>query len=277
MLNFIYWDPAREILPFNIPFLGRPILWYGFFFALGFLLGYLLLVQLLKQSFSSKVAKAAAERALAYSVVGVIVGARLFDVLFYQDFASLRSDPWGALQPWQGGLASHGGAVGLVIALALFFKKEKNHLKGLSFLGFLDFICLPAAVIGGCIRIGNFFNQEILGTLTNAPFGVIFGHPADGSFPVPRHPVQLYEAFFYFFVALLLFFQRKKLKEKNKGKTLGLFLTLIFGFRFLIEYVKTEQSVLLEGSSFFTMGQFLSIPFFLAGIFLLIRVHRKTS
>ena len=274
MLNFIFWDPSREMFSFNLPFLGRPILWYGFFFALGFLLGYFLLVYLLKRFLTAKIAKDLAEKALVYGVLGVVIGARLGDVLFYQDWHTLGQNPWVILQPWQGGLASHGGALGLIIALAFFFKKEKARLPKLSFLGFLDFICLPAAVISGFIRIGNFFNQEILGTPTTLPFGVIFGHPADGSYPLPRHPVQLYESFFYFFLALVFFILKKDL-AKRQGKTLGLFLTLVFGFRFLIEYVKTEQSALLGAQEVLTMGQILSIPFFLFGLFLLYKKNKK--
>ncbi len=274
MLNFIFWDPAREMFSFNLPFLERPILWYGFFFALGFLLGYFLLVYLLKRFVPSKIAKDLAERALVYGVIGVIVGARLGDVLFYQDWHTLRLHPWTILQPWQGGLASHGGALGLVIAFAFFFKKEKARLPDLSFLGFLDFICLPAAIIGGFIRIGNFFNQEILGTPTTLPIGIVFGHPADGSLPLARHPVQLYEASFYFLLALIFFIRKKDLGTKRQGRTLGLFLTLVFGFRFLIEYVKTEQSVLMGTQDLLTMGQILSVPFFLAGLFLLYKTKK---
>ncbi|MBS0628359.1 MAG: prolipoprotein diacylglyceryl transferase [Verrucomicrobia bacterium] len=273
MLSFIFWDPAREMFSFNLPFLGRPILWYGFFFALGFLLGYFLFVNSLKRIFPSKTAKELAEKALVYGVIGVIMGARLGDVFFYQDFHVIRSNPWIILQPWQGGLASHGGVVGLVIALALFFKKERSHLSKLSFIGFLDFVCLPSAIIAGFIRIGNFFNQEILGTQTTLPFGVIFGHPADGSFPTPRHPVQIYESLFYFFLGFLFYLHKKDLGGKKQGKTLGLFLILVFGFRFLIEYLKTEQSALI-GSSILTMGQFLSIPFILAGLALLYKTRK---
>lgn len=274
MLSFIFFDPAREMFSFNLPFLGRPILWYGFFFALGFLLGYFLFVNNLKRIFSSKTAKELGEKALVYGVVGVIIGARLGDVLFYQDFHIIRSNPWIILQPWQGGLASHGGVLGLVIALALFFKKERSHFSKLSFIGFLDFVCLPSAVIAGCIRIGNFFNQEILGMPTTLPFGVIFGHPADGSFPTPRHPVQIYESLFYFLLALIFYLRKKDLGSKKQGKTLGLFLILIFGFRFLIEYLKTEQSVLMGSKDIFTMGQLLSIPFILIGLFLLYKVNK---
>lgn len=277
MLNFIFWDPSREIFSFNLPFLGRPILWYGFFFALGFLLGYFLLVYLLGRFLPKKQAKDLAEKALAYGVLGVIIGARLGDVLFYQDWYLLKSNPWIILQPWQGGLASHGGALGLVLALALFFKKEKKHLPSLSFIGFLDFICLPAAIIAGFIRIGNFFNQEILGTPTDLPFGVIFGHPADGSFPLPRHPVQLYESAFYFLLALLFFIRKKDLGHQRQGRTLGLFLALVFGFRFLIEYVKTEQSALIGIQSIFTMGQLLSVPFFIVGLLLLYKTRKNKN
>ncbi len=272
MIAFIFWNPAREILPFNIPFLGRPILWYGFFFALGFLLGYFFFTRSLQRFFSKKKAKELAEKALVYGVIGVIFGARIGDILFYQDFAYFKCDPWIIFRPWEGGLASHGGAVGLVLALALFFKKEKKHLQGLSFLGILDLVCLPAAIIACFIRIGNFFNQEILGTVTKLPFGVIFGNPADGSLPIPRHPVQLYESLFYF--SLAGFFWLKKSNNEQQGKTLGFFLTFIFGFRFLIEYLKTEQSALIGTAEPFTMGQILSIPFFLTGLFLLYKTRK---
>jgi len=272
----MFWDPPREVFPYPIPFLGRPILWYGFFFALGFFLGYLLFSYLLRSKFHPKTSKDIAESSLLYAVIGVVVGARVADVLFYQDLSILKTDPRSILQPWQGGLASHGGVAGLVIALFLLFKKEKKKLGTLSFFGLLDFVCLPASVIAGFIRIGNFFNQEILGTPTTLPFGVIFGHPADGSFPALRHPVQLYEAVFYFCTALVLFLGKKNLGEKNQGKTLGLFLTFIFGFRFLIEYVKTEQSAHLQNFPL-TMGQILSIPFFIIGLIILYRARKHPS
>lgn len=305
MLSTIFWDPSREIFSFNLPFLGRPLLWYGFFFALGFFLGYFILVYSLnryflqhpffvekeilkkekaeayllakgfkKQEKESLVerlnaflkkepflekryemekilketvislknrGKILAEKALVYAVLGAIIGARLFDVFFYQDLASTLKDPLSIIKVWEGGLSSHGGTLGALIALALFAKKERQFMPSLSFLGFLDFVCLPSAVIAGFIRIGNFFNQEILGTYTTLPFGVVFGHPADGSFPMPRHPVQIYESLFYFTVAFVLFLFRKRPKEEQ-GKTVGLFLMLLFGFRFGIEFLKTEQS-----------------------------------
>jgi prolipoprotein diacylglyceryltransferase len=114
-------------------------------------------------------------------------------------------------------------------------------------------------------------NQEILGTKTTVPWAVIFGHPADGSIPTPRHPVQLYEALFYFILAAILFLFQKPLLKKNNGKLLGIFLTLLFGFRFFIEYFKVEQSAQLSHFSLLSMGQILSIPFFFLGAFLLFR------
>ncbi len=257
---------------FPIPLLGRPILWYGFLFACGFLVGYLLLVYLLKRYFPKAVEKEkvypVADKLLVYVVIGTLVGARLFDVLFYQSFSSLMQDPLSALYFWEGGLASHGGAAGILLALWLFSKRYKR----LRFLNLLDLLVIPACFAGVFIRVGNFINQEILGKPTELPWAVIFLHPADGSFPVPRHPVQLYEACFYFLLGWGLWLYRRKLS--SPGKLGGLFLLICFSFRFLIEGLKEEQSVYFSSNSYFSMGQLLSIPFVLLGIFL---VFNKNS
>jgi phosphatidylglycerol---prolipoprotein diacylglyceryl transferase len=279
MLGYWVWDPKKEVLPLNIPFLGRPILWYGVFFAIGFLLGYLFLVYLLRRYFfhsrlqedSVKMSKALAEKILLYSVLGVVAGARLVDLVFYQGVQEIARDPLVLFRVWEGGLASHGGVVGLLASTFLFFRKKRSALEPLSFVGFLDFLCLPAAIISVCIRIGNFFNQEILGTLTTLPWAIIFLHPADGTAPGPRHPVQLYEAFFYGCLAIFLWKAKKHLGGKKQGKITGLFLTIVFSFRILVEYVKMEQSSLFASSSFFTMGQYLSVPLLLLGVFLLLQ------
>lgn len=283
MVGAFFWDPPREMFAFNIPFLGRPILWYGFFFALGFLLGYLLLVYLLKEyflhsktEFSSKKPKAIAEKALMYAILGVLLGARLVDVLFYQDWREIAHSPLMVFEVWKGGLASHGGVLGVIVAFFILAKKEKKLFSPLTFLGFLDIVCLPAALLAGFIRVGNFVNQEILGTMTCLPWGVIFGHPADGTFPTARHPVQLYEAIFYFFLAALLFAFRKKTAAKKPGAIAGLFLIVLFLFRFLVEYVKVEQSAYLGRGAFCTMGQLLSIPMILLGVFLFVRSCKKS-
>lgn len=260
-MSYIYWDPAREMLPFNLPLLGRPILWYGFFFALGFFLGYWVLVYLLKDR---KEPRRDAERITLYVIVGTLVGARLADVLFYQSPALYLHDPLMIIKVWEGGLASHGGAVGALLSLALLAPKIK-----IRWISLVDLVVIPAALGGALIRIGNFFNQEILGTITNVPWAVVFGHPMDGTAPVPRHPVQLYESLFYFVLFFVLFFLwRAKPSLRKPGKMSGLFFISVFTFRFFIEFFKTEQSELLRSGALLDMGQWLSLPLIALGFYL---------
>jgi phosphatidylglycerol:prolipoprotein diacylglycerol transferase len=272
MISYISWDPSRGMFNFNLPILNRPILWYGFFFALGFFAGYLLLTYLLRRYFhylgkdhiKQRAAKMA-EQLTLYVVIGALAGARLGDVLFYQNWAQIARDPFSIIAFWEGGLASHGGAVGILIALWLFSKKTKT-----PFWTAVDFTVIPTAAAAIFIRIGNFFNQEILGVPTSLPWGVLFLHPADGGPIVPRHPAQLYEAIAYAMVlAALLFYWRCHPPFAKRGRLTGLFLVLVFSLRFLIEFLKMEQSAHLSCSGCLTMGQYLSIPFILLGIWLL--------
>jgi len=267
---------------FYLPFLNRPILWYGFFFALGFFLGYLCLTFLLRRYFLllmqfrkenvevsslKQQTKKVAEQMTFYVIIGAIIGSRLGDVLFYQNWSEIVHDPFSILAVWQGGLASHGGAIGILLALGIFAKKRK-----VEFWLPVDFTMIPTAIAAVCIRIGNFFNQEILGTPTGLPWGILFLHPADRGPVVPRHPAQLYEAVAYLCVfAILLFYWRRRLPFQRSGKLTGLFLVMVFTLRFFIELIKVEQSVHLSEGSFLTMGQWLSIPFILLGSWLLFR------
>lgn len=264
-----------EMFPFVLPLLGRPILWYGALFALGFFIGYCIFNLLVRRDFKEKEAKAQAkrlsERALLALGLGAIVGARLGDVFFYQDASLWLDNPFSILYVWEGGLASHGGAFGILVGLGILVRRlRKDGHTNYSFFSLLDRV-VPCVAIAGCfIRIGNFINQEILGTPTSLPWGVLFLRPADGGPIVPRHPVQLYESFAYlalFFLLYRLFTTRSSFRRE--GLCTGLFLTLLFGFRFLIEFFKVEQSD--YSLSFFTMGQLLSIPFFLFGLYLLLR------
>lgn len=285
MLSFITWDPPRAMMPWNIPILNRPVLWYGFFFALGFFLAYFFLVYLLRGYFDQDPslsreenpvrAKLLAEKTLFYSVIGTIIGARLGDVFFYQDWHFWLQDPLSIFRIWEGGLSSHGGSLGVLIAFWLLFHRIKKTYPKLSFIRLLDLVCIPIGMVGGFIRLGNFFNQEILGTCTTLPWAVLFVHPADGSLSCPRHPAQLYEALVYFVTSFLIW----KLWQKDRalvrqGRIIGLFLVLVFGFRILIEFVKEEQSAWMAFSEL-TMGQWLSIPFFLLGIVLLIKSRKR--
>lgn len=280
MISYLYWDPNPQMFPFELPLLGRGVLWYGFFFALGFFFGYLLFLFLLRRFLLKsgpvenldKRAKQIAEKVAFYVAIGVLLGARLIDILFYQDPTLLLHDPFALFRVWEGGLASHGGTMGAVIALWIVSYKVR-----LSFLRLLDLSVIPAAAAAVCIRIGNFFNQEIVGTRTQVPWAVIFGHPAGGEAVVARHPVQLYEALFYLLIfSLLLCYFLRHSSLKNSGRIAGIFLMGVFSFRFCIEWVKVEQSQLLDSSSILTMGQILSLPMILLGLLLFIQSFKKT-
>ncbi len=182
--------------------------------------------------------------------------------MFFYDPQFYLSNPLEIIKIWHGGLASHGGGIGLVISVLIFCKKYK-----LNFLPLADLLCIPTAFEGGMIRLGNFCNSEIYGKATNLNFGVIFERLGDS---IPRHPVQLYESVSYFAISILLFILFKKFSQKLSGLILGLFLSLIFTVRILLESFKPEQAsyVADSNSSFFTVGQYLSIPFIVVGILL---------
>lgn len=279
MFSFIYWDPNPEV--FVIPWLNWPILWYGVCFASGFAVGflifYILLFRALKieggetVSVLKKRAMFLTDRITVYMIASTILGARLGHFLFYESPSEYLSHPLEFFMIRKGGLASHGAAIGIVLGLFLFARRYKKDLGKIGTLGLLDLISVPAAFVGACIRVGNFVNQEILGTKTSVPWAVIFGHPMDHSLPVPRHPVQLYEALFYLIVFGILW--RLTYVSKyflTSGRLIGLFLTLVFSGRFFLEFFKEEQSALLE-KSFLTMGQILSVVPIFVGLYLWFR------
>ena len=269
----IYVDPPRAMFPFPIPFLNRPILWYGVLFALGVFLGYLVFVQQLKKNKEIRgQATQIAEALFFYVIIGVIVGARLFELLFYQHIRYLIDDPLSFFKVWEGGLSSHGGVTGALVALFFFLKKYRKKYQFLSGRSLLDGMAVSAGIVAFFIRLGNFMNQEILGTVTNVPWAFVFLHPLDGSSLEPRHPVQLYEAAFYLMIFFLFYFVISK-KEWKEGKKAGLFLMIIFTFRFGIEFFKQKQSVLLPFFSL-DMGQELSIPLIIWGAYLFFAKRR---
>ncbi len=264
--SVIYWDPRPEI--FFLPLFHWPILWYGVLFALGFGAGFLIFSQILNRFLGGDQKERATQitdRLTLYMILGTIIGARLGHFLFYEHPQNYLSDPWEIFRIWEGGLASHGAAVGIILSLALFSYRLRSSEPSLTLLRLLDFVSVPTAFAACLIRIGNFINQEILGSPSSLPWAVQFGHPADRSLPIPRHPVQIYEALFYLCVFFLLWrLTFKKSFLHNQGRLIGLFLILVFGFRFLIEFIKTEQSHLLSSCPL-TMGQWLSIPAVIAG------------
>jgi phosphatidylglycerol---prolipoprotein diacylglyceryl transferase len=285
-MSSFYWDPDPTI--FTVPFLHFPILWYGVFFALGFWFSFQIVIKILTRYFRhlhpqmktpelKEKAREIVDRLTVYIVIGTILGARLGHFLFYEEPSRYLSDPLEFFRFRNGGLASHGAVIGIIAATFLFSARIRKKYPDLTWVRILDFIAVPTPLAGACIRVGNFFNQEILGTPTNLPWAVVFGHPADGSPPGPRHPAQLYEALWY----LVLFFILWRLCQRpsfllKQGKLIGLFLILAFTFRFLIEFLKTEQSHIL-GASYLTMGQILSIPVIFLGLFFYFRRYPRTS
>ncbi len=278
---YIYWNPAKELTSWNIPFLARPILWYGFFFALGFFLAYLVFQGLLKTFMRTykvrkkEIAKLA-EKVVFYVILGTVIGARLGDVLFYQSPRGYVQDPFGIFRFWEGGLSSHGGVIGIMISLWVFCLRIRKKYPMLTWVAMLDLLSIPALLAGGFIRIGNFFNQEIIGKVTSMPWGIVFGQAADGLSGVARHPVQLYEGLFYFlFFFVLWALRRNRPKMFRLGKTSGLFFMGTFTFRFLIEFVKSPQSELIKSDAILNMGQLLSIPMILVGVILFFRDQNR--
>ncbi len=284
-LSWIYWDPPKEA--FTIPGINLSVAWYGILFAVGFLLAYWMIIPIFRQFIlehhsklsrpaATAMATQAADTLMLYAVIGTVIGARLGHMLFY-DFSLFIHHPLEFFMIRHGGLASHGGTVGVMIAIIFFLKRiQKKSLPELTYIDLLDIMVIPTAIVACCIRLGNFINQEILGTATSLPWGIIFGHPGDASTPIPRHPAQLYEALLYAATFAILFTLWYKAKDSLKKGTLsGLFFIFVFGGRFLIEFVKEPQGGIFD-ESFLQVGQYLSIPFILLGIYLLCLQPKKT-
>ena len=269
IFDVITWNLDPEI--FSIGNWGPR--WYGLMFALAFLSGYLIFKQYLR---TDRLTAEMLDQLLIYSAIATIIGARLGHCLFYEPDYYLKN-PLEILKIWKGGLAGHGAAITVPVALWLYIRKYK-----LSFLWLIDRIVIVAALCGAFIRIGNFFNSEIYGLPTNLPWGVEFVRDRlyDGATgellpTVARHPTQLYEALSYFliFVGLFIFYRKKNMKVRD-GFIFAVFLIALYIARFFIEFVKNDQ-VAFEAGMKFNMGQLLSIPLILLGIGILIWTKQK--
>ncbi len=203
------------------------------------------------------------------ALLGAIVGARLAHCLFY-DPAFYLAHPLRILAIWEGGMASHGGAVGLVAAVAW---AAPRYAPGLAPLTLLDAAAPSAALGGAIIRIANFLNSEIVGKPTSGQWGVVF----DDVDAVPRHPVQLYEAAAYLLVFVVLrFAARREGAMARRGELTGLLLVLVFSARAVIETWKTPQAAYEAGHAI-TVGQWLSVPFIALGLVLVIRARGRSG
>jgi prolipoprotein diacylglyceryl transferase len=260
ILTYIPWDVDPDI--FVIPFLNHPIRWYGLSWALGFLFSQQVMYYIYKRDGRPR---EEVDTLTIYMLVAAMAGARLGHVLFYEPI-EFFSQPLRIFAVWEGGLASHGGAIGILIALYFFARKTK-----VKYLWIVDRLVIVSALTGCLIRLGNLMNSEMIGLPTTLPWGFIFTRIDN----VPRHPAQLYEAIYCFFLFIFLFWlYYKKGRTLNDGVLTGLFLIILFSLRFVDEFFKINQEAFEDGL-FLNMGQILSIPFVICGIIILIRSLRN--
>lgn len=236
--------------------------WYGILFASSFVIGFWLTQRMFKHA--ERPAEEV-DQLLTYMIIATVVGARLGHVIFYDLMYYLRH-PAEIIAIWHGGLASHGAAIGIIIAMYLYVKKKKD----MSFLWLADRVVIVVAIAGAFIRTGNFFNSEIVGKPTNVPWAIIFPRAHVPHPGLPRHPSMLYEAILCIITFVVLWAIYKKYKNSPpEGSLFGIFMVMIFGVRFFLEFLKEQQAHFATG--ILNMGQWLSIPLVLAGIWLLIK------
>ncbi len=266
MYSYILWNP--NVFAFHIGTFG--VRWYSLCWVVGIVLAAILEQRLYKEQ---RIPDEKFDPLFLYSLIGIVVGARLGHCLFYEPlyflshpieiFLPMKQDVMGNWH-YTGyeGLASHGGTLGLIIALWLFIKKT-----GLKFILVLDNIAIVTPIAACAIRLGNLMNSEILGRPTDVPWAFIFERVDQ----LPRHPGQLYEALCYaLFFFIHWYFYRKYPQKVGTGFFFGLCLTLIFTARILIEYTKENQED-FENGMLFNMGQLLSVPFVILGIYCMLR------
>lgn len=252
-MDYFVWN----IDPIAISVGFAKIRWYGLMFASAFVSSYLLMTWMYKRE-GKPIEEI--DDLLTYAAAGTIIGARLGHCLFYSPEYYL-ANPLKIFAIWEGGLASHGAILGILIGLYFFQRKRDT-----SYIWLIDRVSIVSA-LGACfIRLGNFFNSEIVGEPTTVAWAVIFQRVDF----LPRHPVQLYESLSYALVFVLLLFIYKTIGTKiRSGVIFSTFLVTIFTARFFIEFVKTKQAT-YETDFWMSTGQMLSIPFVLAGLIYLV-------
>ena len=251
---FINWNVSPEAFSIG-PLTVR---WYGILYGCAFIASYYTFKELLKHD---KLPEDFADSALIYMIIGTIIGARVGDCFFYHPEYYLKH-PFEVFAVWKGGLSSHGGACGILISLYLFARKMKK-----PYIWILDRVVIVIGVAGFFIRMGNLMNSEIYGHVTEFPWGFIFERRGE---TLPKHPTQIYEALYYALTyAVLRLVYRKCDNRPRPFLIFGLFLIMVFAFRFCIEFIKNPQEE-FEENMMFNMGQWLSVPFILMGIVSLI-------
>lgn len=281
-LLYIVWDVNPELFSIG----PVTIRWYGALWALGIFLALIIVQKLYKHE---KLPDNWMDKQFIYVVVGTVLGARLGHCLFYE--WELLAEPVKILgitfkygnyylsHPWQifnvfngglAGLASHGGAIGIILAMH-FYNKKVTH-KG--FIWGFDRLVIGAAITGACIRLGNLMNSEIYGSVTDMPWGFIFVQDPQGD-GLPHHPTQIYEMLYCLVTfGVIWWMYWKKKAYRRTGLIFGVFLIGIFGTRFLLEFIKLDQGAFEQGM-FLNMGQWLSVPFIIWGIYLIIKSKHR--
>lgn len=253
---------------------SKEIRWYSIAFVIGFAIGYKIVERMWKRE---NINPKWIDPLLYYTLIGTVVGSRLGHCLFY-DPGYYLSHPIEILKVWEGGLASHGGVLGIIVAI-YFYSKRITHK---SMLWTFDKLVTPTGLVAALIRFGNLMNHEIYGHQTDLPWGFRFitnlhawRQGAEPVFSEPSHPTQLYEAICYLITfALCMWLYFKKDAWKKEGLIFGIFMICIFTARFFIEFLKNSQESFEEGM-LLNMGQLLSIPFVLAGLCFVWRAIKK--
>ena len=271
MLSDIIWTADPAIFTIG----SKEIRWYSLMFIIGFGIGYKIVERMWRrESINPKWI----DPLLYYTLIGTVVGARLGHCLFY-DPGYYLSHPIEILKVWEGGLASHGGVLGIIVAIYFYSK----YVSRQSMLWTFDKLVVPTGLVAALIRIGNLINHEVYGLPTDRPWGFRFienlhawRQGAEPIFSAPSHPTQIYEAVCYlltFVLCMWLYF--KKDAWKKEGLIFGIFMICIFTARFFIEFLKNNQED-FEAAMPINMGQCLSIPFIVTGIYFVVRAWRRS-
>lgn len=275
MINVIHWNLNPEIFSLSLGEITIPFTWYGVCFALAFLLAQQLLYYIFRQDNKPQ---SDVDTLTIYGVVAIIVGARLGHYLFYEWellFHSPRIWIVNLVTPPFAGLASHGATIAFLIALYLYARKKGDQ----SFLWVTDRVVIVVSLGGALVRLGNLLNSEIYGSPTSLPWGFIFERETDPDLLplVPRHPTQIYESLFCLVLLAITFYLWKtKPALLRDGMITGIFILLLFSFRFVVEFLKNDQ-VNFESGMWLNMGQILSIPAVLFGMGILFVAFRKKA
>lgn len=273
MLDFITWQADPRLLDSFVT-----VRWYGLMFAIGFLIGYKIVERIFKHEGAPE---SWLGTLLLWVIAGTVIGARLGHVFFYE-WDVYSHNPIRILYIWEGGLASHGGTIGVILGVLCFSWITAKRSPLWTF----DRLVIPIALVGALIRLGNLMNHEIYGHATDVPWAFRFIDNinawmagAEPIFTQPSHPTQLYEAAWYLgLFALLMWMYWRRNAEARPGLIFGTFLTMLFTGRFFIEYLKNVQVGFEEDMIArwgMNMGQALSLPFILIGIFFIIRALKR--